>query len=57
MRDCPEEFEATLKEALDDLEQRVGDAIHELEEVNGIADLYRIEDCFNILYSLSQDLY
>jgi hypothetical protein len=54
--ECPEGFEETLKDWIDDLEQSIGDILGDLE-INSIGDLGKIEDARCALDDLHDGLY
>lgn len=56
MENCPEEFEDELKGFIDNIESRVNEIESKLE-IKGICDLSNIEDAFDLVQSLSVDLY
>lgn len=56
MADCPEEFEETLKDIIDHIEDRVNEVKDKLE-IKGVADLSNIEDAYDLAGELSFDLY
>lgn len=56
MRQCPEEFEDTLKDWIDKVENRVND-IAGLLIIDSTADLYKIEEAEITACRLGEELY
>ena len=56
MSECPEEFQDTLKEYIDEIEHEVNSVLENLE-VKDLDDLHKISDARSIAVSLSEDIY
>lgn len=56
MAKCPEEFETTLTDWIDDLERSLADVLSDFE-ITDVSDLYKLEEARDNLKQLHQNLY
>ena len=57
MDQCPEKFEGVLIDFIDEIEWEVNEAKKTLDGINGINDLHRVKDCWELLDKISKALY
>ncbi len=56
MRDCPEEFQDSLKDFIDDVERLSNEILNKLA-INDIADISDIQDAYSLTSELCKLLY
>lgn len=57
MDQCPEKFEGVLIDFIDEIEWEVNEAKKTLDGINGVNDLHRVEDCWELLDKIAKALY
>jgi len=57
LKECPEEFQTELQNWIDELETEVLVMISDLNSINGISDLGRVETAYIDLINLAKKLY